>query len=121
MEDKSSNVRKAAMQLVMTLLQYNPFGPVLDEPRLVATLAAHAAKLQARQRCCILTSFRPLRVQHKWRNGGFQHVDDLQGGVFSCGRMQPSQWQIGSCACWPLGHACSPGLLPGSICGTAPR
>ena len=46
MEDKSSNVRKAAMQLVMTLLQYNPFGPVLDEPRLVATLSAHAAKLQ---------------------------------------------------------------------------
>ena len=46
MEDKSSNVRKAAMQLVMTLLQYNPFGPVLDEARLVATLTAHAAKLQ---------------------------------------------------------------------------
>ncbi len=51
MEDKSSNVRKAAMQLVMTLLQYNPFGPVLDEPRLVATLSAHAAKLQVASHC----------------------------------------------------------------------
>ena len=59
MEDKSSNVRKAAMQLVMTLLQYNPFGPVLDEPRLVATLSAHAAKLQVsayfRSVQCMLT------------------------------------------------------------------
>ena len=49
MEDKSSNVRKAAMQLLMTLLQFNPFGPVLEEPRLAATLAAHAAKLQVRK------------------------------------------------------------------------
>ena len=46
MEDKSSNVRKAAMQLLMTLLHFNPFGPVLEEPRLAATLDAHAAKLQ---------------------------------------------------------------------------
>jgi condensin complex subunit 1 len=62
MEDKSSNVRKAAMQLLMTLLQFNPFGPVLEEPRLAATLAAHAAKLQVRMKrsphpsCTVLDS-----------------------------------------------------------------
>ena len=48
LEDKAATVRKAAMQLAMALLQYNPFGPALEGARLAATLDAHQRKLDVR-------------------------------------------------------------------------
>ena len=46
LEDKSSIVRKAALQLLAALLQYNPFGGELPEGRFEASLAEWKAKLQ---------------------------------------------------------------------------
>ncbi len=83
MEDKSSNVRKAAMQLVMTLLQYNPFGPVLDEPRLVATLSAHAAKLQVSSYCRSTKLHAHLRVLIERLDCPAEACHDGQGDVAS--------------------------------------
>ena len=39
-------MRKAALQLLATLLQYNPFGGELPEGRFEASLAEWTAKLQ---------------------------------------------------------------------------
>ena len=49
LEDKSSIVRKAALQLLAALLQYNPFGGELPEGRFEASLAEWKAKLQVCQ------------------------------------------------------------------------
>ncbi len=46
LEDKSSIVRKAALQLLAALLQYNPFGGELPEGRFEASLAEWTTKLQ---------------------------------------------------------------------------
>lgn len=45
--DKASGVRKAACQLLATLLQWQPFGSVLSRERFAATLAEYQAKLPA--------------------------------------------------------------------------
>jgi condensin complex subunit 1 len=47
LEDKASGVRKAACQLVATLLQWQPFGSILSRERFAATLAEYQAKLPA--------------------------------------------------------------------------
>jgi len=47
LEDKASGVRKAACQLLATLLQWQPFGSVLSRERFAATLAEYQAKLPA--------------------------------------------------------------------------
>ena len=46
LEDKSSIVRKAALQLLAALLLYNPFGGELPEGRFEASLTEWRAKLQ---------------------------------------------------------------------------
>lgn len=46
LEDKSSIVRRAALQLLMALLLYNPFGARLPEACFAASLAEYKAKLQ---------------------------------------------------------------------------
>ena len=46
LEDKSSIVRKAALQLLTALLLYNPFGGELPEGRFEASLTEWKAKLQ---------------------------------------------------------------------------
>ncbi len=46
LEDKSSIVRKAALQLLAALLLYNPFGGELPEGRFEASLTEWKAKLQ---------------------------------------------------------------------------
>ena len=46
LEDKSSVVRKAALQLLAALLLYNPFGGELPEGRFEASLTEWKAKLQ---------------------------------------------------------------------------
>ena len=46
LEDKSSIVRKAALQLLRALLLYNPFGGELPEGRFEASLTEWRAKLQ---------------------------------------------------------------------------
>jgi len=48
LEDKSSIVRRAALQLLMALLLYNPFGARLPEACFAASLAEYKAKLQVR-------------------------------------------------------------------------
>ena len=48
LEDKSSIVRRAALQLLMALLLYNPFGAQLPEACFAASLAEYKAKLQVR-------------------------------------------------------------------------
>jgi condensin complex subunit 1 len=47
LQDKASGVRKAACQLLATLLQWQPFGSVLSCERFAATLAEYQAKLPA--------------------------------------------------------------------------
>lgn len=46
LEDKSSIVRRAALQLLTALLLYNPFGAQLPEACFAASLAEYRAKLQ---------------------------------------------------------------------------
>lgn len=46
LEDKSSIVRRAALQLLMALLLFNPFGAQLPEACFAASLAEYKAKLQ---------------------------------------------------------------------------
>lgn len=46
LEDKSSIVRRAALQLLTALLLYNPFGAQLPETCFAASLAEYQAKLQ---------------------------------------------------------------------------
>ena len=48
LEDKSSLVRKAALQLLGELLASNPFGPQLPEADFAASLAHFRARLQVR-------------------------------------------------------------------------
>lgn len=48
LEDKSSIVRRAALQLLMALLLFNPFGAQLPEACFAASLAEYRAKLQVR-------------------------------------------------------------------------
>jgi len=52
------------MHLVMALLQYNPFGPTLEEPRLAATLDAHQRKLDVRPCLCPTPCDRYAGIQH---------------------------------------------------------
>lgn len=47
LEDKTFQVRKSALQLLTTLLQYNPFGPSLRMSPFEATLEQYKEKLQA--------------------------------------------------------------------------
>ncbi|KAL6841826.1 hypothetical protein ACP4OV_028338 [Aristida adscensionis] len=46
LEDKSSIVRKSALQLLITMLQHNPFGPQLRTTTFEATLEKYKEKLQ---------------------------------------------------------------------------
>lgn len=46
LEDKSANVRKAALQLLATLLLNNPFGPHLPADKFTVTLEEHKQKLK---------------------------------------------------------------------------
>ncbi len=48
LEDKSSLVRKAALQLLGELLASNPFGPRLPEAEFAASLAQFQARLEVR-------------------------------------------------------------------------
>ena len=52
-------MRKAALQLLTALLQFNPFGGDLPEGRFEASLAEWKAKLQVRVRMlCRCTSYK---------------------------------------------------------------
>ena len=46
LEDKSAIVRKSALQLLITMLQHNPFGPQLRTATFAATLEKYKEKLQ---------------------------------------------------------------------------
>lgn len=46
LEDKSANVRKAALQLLATLLLNNPFGPQLPADKFTVTLEDHKKQLK---------------------------------------------------------------------------
>jgi condensin complex subunit 1 len=48
LEDKSSIVRRAALQLLMAMLLYNPFGPHLPQDCFAASLADCRTKLNVR-------------------------------------------------------------------------
>lgn len=47
LEDKAAIVRKSALQLLATLLQYNPFGPQLRTAAFEATLEKYKAQLES--------------------------------------------------------------------------
>ena len=46
LEDKSANVRKAALQLLATLLLNNPFGPQLPADKFTVSLEEHKQRLK---------------------------------------------------------------------------
>ncbi|KAK8916246.1 hypothetical protein KSP39_PZI022560 [Platanthera zijinensis] len=52
LEDKSAMVRKSALNLLITMLQHNPFGPVLRAPTFGATLEKYKEKLQVMEPAC---------------------------------------------------------------------